>query len=116
MPLAKINIEEVRPGVWRSEVEAGRPTRRRLLQATSWDDSLQMVIDAYAELVPQPLPVPDNMVRALAVPEGGRVVPVSPAPIGKRAAARMRAAADAAAVAADPALRERMGMLQTRKL
>ena len=39
-----------------------------------------------------------------------------PAPIGKREAARMREAADDAAVAADPVLRERIGMLRTRKL
>jgi hypothetical protein len=55
MPLSRIEIEEIGPGRWVAEVEAGGTSAvRRNVRATSFDDVMMAVVEAHAELTAPP--------------------------------------------------------------
>ncbi len=57
MPLSRIEIEQIGPGRWVAEVEAGGTSaRRRQVSASNFDDVMLAVAEAHAELTAPPAP------------------------------------------------------------
>ena len=55
MPLSRIEIEQIGPGRWVAEVEAGGTSaRRRQVKAENFDDVMLAVVEAHAELMAPP--------------------------------------------------------------
>ncbi len=57
MPLSRIEIEQIGPGRWVAEVEAGGTSAvRRRVTAPNFDDVMLAVVEAHAELTAPPAP------------------------------------------------------------
>jgi hypothetical protein len=91
MPLCVVNIQQTARDRWVAEYEGGGVVaRRKLVNATSFDDIMLKVIEAHALLAPPELPAP---AQGPDRPIDESLLPPKPAaPLSKTAAQQMRVA------------------------
>ena len=75
MPLSRIEIEQIGPGRWVAEVEAGGSSAvRRHVAAPSFDEMVLAVVEAHAELTAPPaVKAPVPLVRELEAAQSERI-------------------------------------------
>ncbi len=74
MPLSRIEIEQIGPGRWVAEVEAGGTSaRRKHVSGENFDDVLLAVVEAHAELTAPPAPPKVMSVRETEVAQSERI-------------------------------------------
>ncbi len=118
MPLGRIEIEEIGPGRWVAEIEAGGSSAvRRSVRATSFDDIILAVVEAHAALTAPPAPpkvvTPATLEHMIAAPVRGVDI-ASPAVREAYATTSERAAAESAALAQEVAALPALNALRER--
>ena len=122
MPLARVEIEQIESHRWVAEVEIGGfMAKRRRVTATDWDSIMAAVVETHDALMaerapkktahaPKPAPAPEAEADEVAHQAAAAAAPAPdirpapefvppPPPIGRKAAAQMRARRDEEAMA-----------------
>lgn len=121
MPLARVEIEQLRSDRWHVEFEgAGSSARRAHFNAASFDEAIAWLIEEFNSRAGReptgPRSLPDVVpVDEAALAQQRAVEAKERAPIGRDGASRRRNRADAEAERADPGLSERRQAMEARR-